>query len=242
MTYNSPEDFIEAIQTALNRGDFKKVQQLSLEAAEKYSDYPEIKKSAQMIAPIDKASDRDRQIDLQANRDWIKKNQNEYHNRWVALRDGQLLASGRNFDELVDRVGEIKGTGIFVTAIYASSSKELSATYNSPEEFISALDRVLNRSDFNAARELSFRAVERYPDSAEIKKYAYILAPPMILQGEEQSKDAKIYQEWLRENHFKYRNRWVALRQCELVADAKTEKELKELIGDRQGILMISIG
>lgn len=119
MTYKSPEEFIEAMRTALNRGDFYAAQQLSFEAIEQYPDHAEVKKVARILAPpVITTSQAPPGRNLWINQDWIKQNRMQYRGQWVALKDGQLLAHGKNIDELVEQVGEIKGTGIFVTAVY----------------------------------------------------------------------------------------------------------------------------
>lgn len=85
----------------------------------KYPDHEVIKKLAYLLAPSKITADREPpSIDIRANQDWIKQNRMQYRGCWVALKDGQFLAEGKNIDELVEQVGGIKGRGIFVTAIY----------------------------------------------------------------------------------------------------------------------------
>ena len=114
--------------------------------------------------------------------------------------------------------------------------------YKSPEEFISAIDTALVIGDFNLARQLAFQAVEHYPEREKIKKYAYILAPPMVIVGKPSPETRKMDREWLRENHFKYRNRWVALHQGKLIAEAPERTELAYLVREKEDVVIISIG
>lgn len=119
MTYNTPEEFIEATRTIINTGDFYGAQKLSFEAAQKYPDHREVQKIARILAPPKiTVSKRPPNRDTWINQDWIKQNRMQYRGRWVALKDGQFLADGKNVDELVEQVGDIKGKGIFITAIY----------------------------------------------------------------------------------------------------------------------------
>ncbi|MDY6806728.1 MAG: DUF5678 domain-containing protein [Cyanobacteriota bacterium] len=119
MTYKTPEEFIEATRTILNTGDFYEAQKLSMEAAEKYPDRQEVQKIARILAPSKITVDKERSpVDILANQNWVKQNRIQYRGRWVALKDGKFLADGKNVDELVEQVGDIKGKDIFITAIY----------------------------------------------------------------------------------------------------------------------------
>lgn len=64
----------------------------------------------------------------------------------------------------------------------------------------------------------------------------------MIIQGNPSPEDRNLYEEWLKNNHFKYRNRWSARRKGQLLADAGRSNELKKRVGDTEGVVMISIG
>ena len=113
----------------------------------------------------------------------------------------------------------------------------------SPDDFIQAIQAALgDRADFKTAQQLSFQAVEHYPDHEEILTCAYLLAPPMVIKGNPVAEDRPFYQDWLRKNHFKYRHRWVALYQGELVAEAPKQAELAELVQGKDNLVMISIG
>jgi hypothetical protein len=53
--------------------------------------------------------------------------------------------------------------------------------YNSPEDFIQAIKNDGEQGDFLTAQKLAFKSVEHYPEDEEVLKYAYILAPAMII-------------------------------------------------------------
>lgn len=117
MMDNSPEDFIRAMRTALERNDYGTAQQLSIQAVEHYPDHQELLKYAYVLGPpkvtVDK---RTPYRDTEVNQDWVRENRTKYRSRWVALRNGQLLASASSVDELVDQLSDTKG--VFLTAIY----------------------------------------------------------------------------------------------------------------------------
>lgn len=50
-----------------------------------------------------------------ANVEWLKANAKHYAGAWVALKDGELLASDYSHGGLLKRVGPTKGTGILIT-------------------------------------------------------------------------------------------------------------------------------
>jgi hypothetical protein len=112
----------------------------------------------------------------------------------------------------------------------------------SPKEFIQAMRTALEGGDFKTAQQLAFQGVEHYPDHEELKKFAYLLAPAMVILGNPSPEERSMYRAWLRSNHLKYRGRWVALSKGQLIADARNSDELKEQVGDTKGLVMISIG
>ena len=85
-----------------------------------YPDHEVIQKLAYLLAPskIIVDSNTPRYTDTQMNREWIKQNRMQYRGRWIALKDGQLLADGKNIDEISEQLGDLRNTGILVTAIY----------------------------------------------------------------------------------------------------------------------------
>ena len=110
-----------------------------------------------------------------------------------------------------------------------------------PEDFIHDIRAALEREDTKTAQQLAHAAVEHYPDDEELKKYAYVLAPPMITFGNPPNSDRRMNREWLMTNFVKYRGRWVALRGGQLLADSSSLKELKDCLGDTEGVLITAI-
>ncbi|MBC6481563.1 MAG: hypothetical protein GDA56_31230 [Hormoscilla sp. GM7CHS1pb] len=119
-TYSTAEEFVTAMRSQLLAGDFYAAQKLSTEAIEQYPDREEVKKLAYLLAPSVVTVDRDtpRYRDTQMNQDWIEQNRMQYKGRWIALKDGKLLADGPHIDEIGQQLGDLRNTGIYVTAIY----------------------------------------------------------------------------------------------------------------------------
>ncbi|MFB2894533.1 hypothetical protein ACE1CI_16610 [Aerosakkonemataceae cyanobacterium BLCC-F50] len=118
-TYNSPEDFIRAIKLDFDRGGLHIARQLAFRALELYPDREQIQNYAHILAPPKATvspSSPERRQSILADQEWMDKNRFKYIGRWVALRNGQLLADAASLDELAAQVGDLKG--IFFTVIY----------------------------------------------------------------------------------------------------------------------------
>jgi hypothetical protein len=117
----SPEDFIQAIRNALESGDFYKAQRLSIQALKHYPDHLDIKQCAYVLEPAKSTISRRTDIDrpgLKKSREWVsqqRRNRN-YVNQWVAVRNGELLATGQSLDELVDAIDDTNN--VLLTVIY----------------------------------------------------------------------------------------------------------------------------
>ena len=119
MTYSTAEEFVTAMRSELKKGDFYTAQNLSFQAIGQYPDHEVVKKLAYLLAPSVVTVDRNPpSTDRQANRNWIKQNRMQYRGRWIALKDGKLLADGKNIDEIAEQLGDLRNKGIFVTALY----------------------------------------------------------------------------------------------------------------------------
>lgn len=119
MTDKTPEDYIQAMRTALESGNFSIAQHLSIEALKNYPGNEDIKKSAYILAPATVTSVK-RPIDRgwQKSREWVSQQRRERNhlNEWVAVKDGELLATGSSIDDLVEQIGDTNG--VLLTAIY----------------------------------------------------------------------------------------------------------------------------
>jgi len=119
MMYNTPEEFIGAANKELDRDDWNAAWQIATEGLKHFPEHAELQKYADILAPAKvTAVPRDPNRDVQGNRNWMKQNRVKYRGRWVALKNGHLLASGNSRDEVIAQVGAVKNTGILVTSVY----------------------------------------------------------------------------------------------------------------------------
>jgi hypothetical protein len=117
--HKTAEDFIKQADLEITRGNLHGAWEIAVEALKHFPDHAELQKYEYILAPPKvKTVPRDPNQDVQADIDWIKNNRAEYRGCWVALKNGELLASGKDHDEIVEQIGEIKNTGIMITVIY----------------------------------------------------------------------------------------------------------------------------
>jgi hypothetical protein len=89
------------------------------------------------------------------------------------------------------------------------------------------------------ARKLSEKALKKFPDSALLKKYWEVLAPPTSVTSDRQSQPwLSASNDWLRHHRKKYLNRWVALHGDVLLASGTSLKEVAAVVGDRSAFLV----
>jgi hypothetical protein len=120
---NSPQDFIQAMNDALERGSLNEASKLSVEAIAHYPEHEEIQKYARILAPP-KTTFHKLPPDPYAkiHQDWVMQHRVDYRGRWIALRQGELIADAASADELADKIeaqfDNPKGKGIFITVVY----------------------------------------------------------------------------------------------------------------------------
>ena len=119
MTTKTAEEFIKAADVEFERGDWNGAWKVAVEGLKYHPDHAELKKYAHILAPPKVTSvDRGGHPEVRANREWMKENRARYRGQWVAIKNGQLLATGNSHDEVIAQVGPIKNTGILVTKVY----------------------------------------------------------------------------------------------------------------------------
>ena len=119
MTTKTAEEFVKAADVEFDRGDWNAAWKVAVEGLKYHPDHAKLQKYAHILAPPKvTVVPRDPDRVPGANLDWLKKNLDEYRGRWVAIKNGQLLATGNSHDEVVAQVGPVKNTGILVTKVY----------------------------------------------------------------------------------------------------------------------------
>lgn len=118
----SPTDLLAAIHTALSTGDTLTARALAAAAHRLHPDDPDLARYWRVLAPpVATAVTQPNRPDIRADFDWLRSHRDEYAGRWVALRDGQLLAAAESVDSLIAQVGDVRNTGILITQVYESA-------------------------------------------------------------------------------------------------------------------------
>lgn len=110
-------DFIQEIRTALQDGDIKTAQQLSLTAATHYPENREIKKLVYLVAPPMVVLGNPSPEQRRAYRAWLQENHLKYRGQWVALSENKLIAHAGSSDELKEQVGDRNRNDVVMISI-----------------------------------------------------------------------------------------------------------------------------
>lgn len=112
------EDYVQAIRLALAAGFHPAAWELVEAGFKRFPENAELNHIWQIFAPTKATSqslpDRGAAVDMQ----WLKDHRDLYQGRWVALKSGELLGVGQNYQELIEQVGNPKGRGILITVVY----------------------------------------------------------------------------------------------------------------------------
>jgi hypothetical protein len=146
-----------------------------------------------------------------------------------AKADARADASG----QLLAQLEKAAMAGDGLTVLKLGDSADWSTL--TAEEFATAVRLVLRVNAVQLARQLSALGAERYPDDAELQKIAYVLAPPRVIAQGQADPCADDNIQWLKENRQRYRGKWVALRDGELLAVADSPLQLQEQVGPLKG-------
>ncbi len=119
MKLDTPEEYIQAIDRALNQGNFHQAKIISAEAVQLYPEHEKIKRYVRVLAShslpfYQLTSNKDTVINL----NWVIQHRHNYRGRWVALEKGHLIAHANSVDELLEQVGQERMNNLFYTIVY----------------------------------------------------------------------------------------------------------------------------
>lgn len=119
MKSDTPEEYIQAIDNALNQGNFHQAKIISAEAVQLYPEHEKIKRYVRVLAshnlPFHQlASNKDTVTNL----NWVIQHRHNYRGRWVALEKGCLIADASSVDELFEQLGSERMKDLFYTVVY----------------------------------------------------------------------------------------------------------------------------
>ena len=107
----------KAIQFALQAGAHLAARNLASQGAIQHADNAELCRQAEILAPakIIRRGVAPASVHQQ-NRDWLRANEDRHRGQWVALRNGELLATAESMDALIPKLDENR-KGILLTVV-----------------------------------------------------------------------------------------------------------------------------
>lgn len=106
----SAADFARAVRLALAAGAHLMARRLADKGHHLHADHEELAKMAHILAPPRVVrADLPPDPSVRANLEWMRAHAAEYHGRWVALKEGMLLASAPTARELRDQLPTTAG-------------------------------------------------------------------------------------------------------------------------------------
>jgi len=112
----------------------------------------------------------------------------------------------------------------------------------SADDFLQAIQWALAAGAHLAARNLSTRGADRYPDHDELKKYARVLAPPKVIGRNLPPRlSMRADHDWLKVNGERYRGQWIALRHGEFLGAAPSLQALTNKVGESPDIFFTKV-
>lgn len=110
--------FARAVTLALQTGAHLIARECALAGNRRFLDHLELQKMARILAPPEVTVIK-RQPDTAwpLNRVWLQAHWHEYTGQWVALQNGELLATANSFDDLVMQAGDLRDKDILVTLV-----------------------------------------------------------------------------------------------------------------------------
>lgn len=122
---------------------------------------------------------------------------------------------------------------------FTELAQSLDWSQRPPEAFLEAVRLALSTGAHMAARHVAQLGARRFPQHAELKRYAQVLAPPrLVRRGLPARPDLYANREWMRQHANEYRRQWVALRKGQLLATAESFEALAGQFPERAGILL----
>ncbi len=107
-----------------------------------------------------------------------------------------------------------------------------------PDDLIRAIKQAFATDSPRLAERLAKEGAERYPEHAELQKYARVLAPPtvqVVPSTPESRAAAKADNAWLKAHWEEYRGNWIALQAGELLHATRSFDDLITHVGDVRG-------
>lgn len=110
------------------------------------------------------------------------------------------------------------------------------------DEFIRATNLALKAGAHEFARKVAMTGASKFQSNTTLQTLSAVLSPPRVAAVDEpaQSKSLSNF-EWITNYSDGYADKWVALKEGELVGVADSAAELKQAMGDTSDFLVTKI-
>ncbi|MFN8459604.1 MAG: hypothetical protein U0401_33985 [Anaerolineae bacterium] len=106
-----PEQLMRAIDLALRLELSSLAIRLAQQGKQLFPNHEHIQQAAQVLAPpIGREVSRPYTQKLNASQSWLREHASEYRGRWVAVREGELVATAESLQELATVMGQDENT------------------------------------------------------------------------------------------------------------------------------------
>ena len=117
--YPTPENFIEEIRRIVNLGTLTGTREVAARGLELYPDHPELKRLHHALRPFEvRVVPGYNSFDPRPNYEWLKKNAQDYHGKWVGLDRGELVAACDSFEEVRQALRDRDKRGTLIHHIF----------------------------------------------------------------------------------------------------------------------------
>ena len=112
------DEFVQAAKLALRAGAHLIARECALTGVKRFPEHPELQKIARILDPPPAAPVHSPPYtSWKPNKAWLEEHWDEYSGRWVALKDGVLLAAGGSFTDLINQVGDVRSKDILIAQV-----------------------------------------------------------------------------------------------------------------------------
>lgn len=110
------------------------------------------------------------------------------------------------------------------------------------EQYVRAARLALEAGAHSLARSISREGAGRHPGSEPLRRLSELLAPPRLIRDDLPPRpDIAANHQWIKEHRQVFRGSWVALREGQLLAAAKSLDELTQRVSDTKGVLLTAV-
>jgi len=116
------EDFLYITQLALQTGAYITAHEIASAGARRFPRDAKLVRRAYVLAPpriLGKTPVKPEEAEMQRrNMDWLRNNSSAHIGKWVALRNGELLAEGELVRDVVAKLGNMPPQSVLLTQVF----------------------------------------------------------------------------------------------------------------------------